>query len=331
MDSAEGGAAERTAVSAPVRSRRGATLSIVIPMHNEEAALGPLFARLEEVLPKDVAVEIVCVDDGSRDGTAAALAARAASDPRLRVLLLARNFGQEAALTAGLEAAGGDMLVLLDADLQDPPELIGDFIALWEQGYDVVYGIRADRSRDGFFKRSTAGIFYRLFNALSDVPIPPDTGSFRLVDRKVVEALTSLPERTRFLRGLFTWVGYRQVGVPYVRPERVAGATSYGLGRMWRLAVDGLTSFTTAPLRIWTAVGLALAGLALVYAGYTVLKVLIFGREAPGWASLMVVMLFGFAVQMIAFGVLGEYVGRLYQEVKGRPIYLVREKIGFDR
>lgn len=331
MDSAEGGAADRAALSADTRSRRGATLSVVIPMHNEEAVLGALFARLDEVLPKDVSVEIVCVDDGSRDGTAAALAARAAADPRLKVLLLARNFGQEAALTAGLEAATGDMLVLLDADLQDPPELIGEFIALWEQGYDVVYGIRSDRSSDGFFKRSTAGMFYRVFNALSDVAIPADTGSFRLVDRKVVEALKDLPERTRFLRGLFTWVGFRQVGVPYARPERVAGATSYGLARMWRLAVDGLTSFTTAPLRIWTAVGLALAGLALLYAGYTVLKVLIYGREAPGWASLMVVMLFGFAVQMIAFGVLGEYVGRLYQEVKGRPIYLVREKIGFDR
>lgn len=330
MDSAQAGAAGAAGAAQP-RSRRGATLSVIIPMHNEEAALEPLFARLDEVLPKGVAIEIVCVDDGSRDGTATALAARSAADPRLKVLLLARNFGQEAALTAGLEAASGDMLVLLDADLQDPPELIGEFIALWEQGYDVVYGIRADRSRDGFLKRSTAGAFYRVFNALSDVPIPPDTGSFRLVDRKVVEALNGLPERTRFLRGLFTWVGFRQVGVPYARPERVAGATSYGLARMWRLAVDGLTSFTTAPLRIWTAVGLGLAGLALLYAGYTILKVLIYGREAPGWASLMVVMLFGFAVQMIAFGVLGEYVGRLYQEAKGRPIYLVREKIGFDR
>jgi glycosyltransferase involved in cell wall biosynthesis len=330
MDSAEGGAVDRP-VSPRLRTRRGATLSVIIPMHNEEAVLDVLFSRLDEVLPKDVSVEIVCVDDGSRDGTAAALAARAAVDPRLRILLLARNFGQEAALTAGLEAACGDMLVLIDADLQDPPELIGEFIELWEQGYDVVYGIRADRSRDGFFKRSTAGVFYRVFNALSDVPIPADTGSFRLVDRKVVEALNDLPERTRFLRGLFTWVGFRQVGVPYVRPERAAGSTSYGLARMWRLAVDGLTSFTTAPLRIWTAVGLALGGLALLYAAYTVVKVLVHGREAPGWASLMVVMLFGFAVQMIAFGVLGEYVGRLYQEVKGRPIYLVREKIGFDR
>jgi len=307
------------------RTRRGKTLSLVVPMHNEDSALDLLFTRLDATIATlGMVVEIVCVDDGSRDGTLADLQARAAVDPRLRILVLSRNFGKEAALTAGIDAAQGDMLVPLDADLQDPPELISQFVDLWEQGYDVVYGVRADRSSDTALKRVTASLFYGLFNAIADHPIPASTGDFRLMDREVVEALKQLPERNRFMKGLFNWVGFRQIGVPYARPERVAGGTSWGYVKLVRFAIDGITAFTTAPLKVWTAVGALSAFIAVMSALALILRVLILGRDVPGYASLMVVFLFGFAVQMIAFGILGEYIGRLYEEVKGRPVYLLR-------
>ena len=300
-------------------------------MHNEAAGLDLLFQRIDAAAaPLGVTLEIVCVDDGSRDDTYARLVARAAGDPRLRLVALTRNFGKEAALTAGIEAATGDMVVPLDADLQDPPELIGEFISLWEQGYDVVYGVRADRASDTPMKRFSAGAFYRLFNRLSDYPIPESTGDFCLMDRAVVTALARLPERNRFMKGLFAWVGFRQVGVPYVRPARAAGETSWRYFGLIRFAVDGLTAFTTVPLKVWTGVGVLAAFLALGFAAVIVTQVLVGGRSVPGYASLMVVILFGFALQMIALGVLGEYIGRMYQEVKGRPIYLVRERVGFD-
>jgi glycosyltransferase involved in cell wall biosynthesis len=309
------------------RSRTDTTLSIVIPMHDEAEVLDVLFQRLDEVIPKmGLAVEIICIDDGSRDGTLAQLQARAVKDNRLRVFELARNFGKEAALTAGLDNTKGDLVVPLDADLQDPPELILEFIQLWEQGYDVVYGVRTDRSSDSMAKRLTAGWFYRLFNGMSDYPIPPDTGDFRLMDRSVVEALRELPERNRFNKGLFSWVGFRQIGVPYVRPARAAGASSWGSPALWRLALDGITSFSTAPLRIWSAVGLLAALIASFSAVAVAVRVLIFGRDVPGYASLMVVILFCFSLQMVAFGIMGEYLGRLYHEAKRRPIYILRNK-----
>jgi glycosyltransferase involved in cell wall biosynthesis len=308
------------------RSREGRKLSLVVPMHNEAEVLDALFQRLNPVLARlDLPCEIVCVDDGSRDETLTLLLERAIDDKRLRVLPLARNFGKEAALTAGLDHATGDLVVPLDADLQDPPELLVEFVALWEQGYDVVYGVRSDRTSDSFAKRTTAGLFYRLFNRLTDYPIPADTGDFRLMDRRVVDALKQFPERNRFNKGLFAWVGFKQIGVPYARPLRAAGASSWGSPALWRLALDGITSFSTAPLRVWSVIGLAAAALALLGAAALVLRVLIYGRDVPGYASLMVVTLFCFAAQMIAFGVMGEYVGRLYQEAKGRPIYILRE------
>jgi hypothetical protein len=204
-------------------------------------------------------------------------------------------------------------------------------VRLWEAGYDVVYGARADRSSDTPMKRGTAQLFYRFFNRVSHLPIPESAGDFRLMDRQVVEALKLLPERNRFMKGLFAWVGFRQVGVPYARPQRAAGVSSMGYLRLMRFAVDGITSFSTAPLRIWTFLGLGGALVAVIGAIALIVRTLVVGREVPGYASLMVVVLLGFAVQMIAFGVLGEYVGRLYQEVKGRPIYVVRAKVGFDR
>jgi len=313
------------------RSSRGRRLSLVIPMHNEEPVLDALFERLDATVGRlDLDLEIVCVDDGSRDRTLELLRGRAAKDRRIRALSLSRNFGKEAALTAGLEAATGDMVIPLDADLQDPPELIAEFVALWEQGYDVVYGVRADRSSDTVLKRTTANLFYRVFNSVSDYPIPASTGDFRLMDRRVIEALKQLPERNRFMKGLFAWVGFRQVGVPYVRPARLAGQTAWGYRKLFRFALDGVTAFTTLPLRIWTVVGIGSAVLAVLVGIGLILRVLIVGRDVPGYASLMVVLLFGFALQMIALGVMGEYIGRMYQEVKGRPTYLVKDRIGFD-
>jgi len=313
------------------RRRAGRTLSLVIPMHDEAAVLDVLFQRLDETVGKlGLDLEIVCVDDGSRDATWASMSARAAADPRIRLVGLSRNFGKEAALTAGLDVATGDLVVPLDADLQDPPELIAEFVTLWEQGYDVVYGVRADRSSDSRVKRWTAGAFYRLFNVVADQPIPASTGDFRLMDRAVVEALKALPERNRFMKGLFAWVGFRQVGVPYVRPERAAGFSSFPYSRLFRFALDGMTSFSTVPLRVWTAVGVGSAVVAMVAAVAIVIRVLVVGRDVPGYASLMVVILFAFALQMIALGVLGEYIGRMYQEVKGRPIYLIRDRVGFE-
>ncbi len=313
------------------RERRGAKLSIIAPMHNESEVLDAFFTRLEQAIADiGVEAEIICVDDGSRDDTLAKLLDRARRDPKVKVVALARNFGKEAALTAGMDAATGDMVVPIDADLQDPPELIGEFVRLWERGFDVIYGVRADRSSDSFLKRFTANLFYRVFNKVSDLDLPMSAGDFRLMDRRVVEAVKSLPERNRFMKGLFAWVGFAQVGVPYVRPQREAGTTSFGYLKLLRFALDGITSFSTVPLRVWSVLGLCAALMAFVAAAGLIVRVMLVGREVPGYASLMVAVLLGFAVQMLAFGVLGEYVGRLYQEVKGRPIYIVSRRFGFE-
>ena len=311
------------------RSRRGARLSLISPMHNEAAVLPTTLAAIKAALGGlGVEYEIIGVDDGSTDDTFAVLSRLAEADPRLRGLRLSRNFGKEAALSAGLDHCDGDMVVPIDADLQDPPCLIADFITLWEAGYDVVYGVRTERRSDTFFKRATASAFYRVFNRMSDVPIPGDTGDFRLMDRAVVEALRALPERNRFMKGLFAWVGFRQVGVPYVRPERAAGTTSFNGPRLFRFALDGITAFSTAPLRIWSLVGLAGAAAALGYALFLIAHVLVQGRDIPGYASLMVVLLLFSSFQMIALGVFGEYLGRMYQEIKGRPLYIISDRFG---
>jgi glycosyltransferase involved in cell wall biosynthesis len=313
------------------RVRQGRMLSLVVPMHNEADGLQSLFRRLEETVGGlGLDLEFVCIDDGSRDATFEWLGERASGDARLKVISFSRNFGKEAALTAGLAAATGDMVVPIDADLQDPPELIAEFISLWEQGYDVIYGVRSDRSSDTALKRLTSNLFYRVFNLLADYPIPPDTGDFRLMDRAVVDALNRLPERNRFMKGLFAWVGYRQVGVPYTRPVRVRGVTSWRYRSLIHFAIDGLTAFSTAPLRVWTAIGAFAAFVAVVAAILLIGRVLLAGRDVPGYASLMVVVLLGFALQMIALGIVGEYLGRMYQEIKQRPTYLIRDRIGFS-
>ena len=313
------------------RDLTGRKLSIVAPAYNEEEVLPLFFRRLEPLLESCVPdYEIICINDGSRDRTLAVLLAERRRNPRVKIVNLSRNFGKETALSAGLEFASGDMVVPIDVDLQDPPELIVQFIARWVEGYDVVYGARQSRHGDTAMKRLTAGAFYKVFGAVSDVPLAPDAGDFRLMDREVVEVLKSLPERNRFMKGLFAWVGFRQIGVPYQRPARAAGVTSWRYWKLWNFALDGLTSFTTLPLKIWSYIGAFVAGCAALYAVGLVAYTMIHGKDVRGWASLMVVLLISLGAQMLAFGILGEYIGRIYQEVKGRPLFVVQRKYGFD-
>ncbi len=308
------------------RARRPADplLSLVVPVFNEEETIAPFLSTVVPLLERHgVRFEIVFVNDGSRDDTFARLFHRSRSDRRLRIVNLSRNFGKEAALTAGIDHARGDILVPMDIDLQDPPELIGSFVARWREGYDIVYGIRTARHTDTPAKRVSAGWFYRVFNSMSPVRIPPNVGDFRLVDRRAVEVLRQLPERNRFMKGLFAWVGFNSVGVPYERPERVAGTSKFNFWRLWNFAIDGVVSFSTAPLRAWFYVGLVIATVAVLYALFIVTRVLIFGVDTPGYASLLIAILLMGAIQLLSLGIIGEYLGRLFVEVKGRPIYVV--------
>jgi glycosyltransferase involved in cell wall biosynthesis len=320
-----------TVPAVATRSRVGKTLSIVAPCFNEQEVLDLFFARIDAELARlGVDYEIVCVNDGSRDHTLAVLLKHHQRDPRIKIINLARNFGKETALSAGLDAATGDMIVPIDCDLQDPPELIHQFVDAWEAGADVAYGVRVDRSADSFLKRITAQGFYKAFNRLSDVDLPYNAGDYRLMDRRVVEVIRQLPERNRFMKGLFAWVGFRQTPVPYSRPERAAGTSSFRYWKLWNFALDGITSFSTAPIRVWSYVGLIAGVLAVGVAGMIVIRTLLFGRDVPGYPSLMVVILMSFGLQMLAIGSLGEYVARIYQEVKGRPLYVVMDRYGFE-
>lgn len=307
-------------------------ISIVIPCLNEEAVLPELFERLEALgqRHKDCAFEFLLIDDGSRDGSVALLRAAAAKDNRFRILVFSRNFGQQVAASAGIDAARGAAVVLMDCDLQDPPEVVSDMIAKWQEGYDVVYGTRRSRDRDGWFKRKSAEGFSRLINRLSEIPIPEDTGDFRLMSRRVVEVLKAMPERQRFLRGMVAWVGYRQTAVLYDRPERFAGETKYPLGKMLRYALDGLLSFSAKPLQLSIALGLLSAGLALLGILYALVMRLFTSVWVEGWTALMIAVLFLGGVQLVCLGIIGEYIGRIYREVQRRPLYVVRDRIGFD-
>ena len=314
-----------------MRSRQGKRLSVVAPAHDEAPVLDLFFARVVPVLEGlGCAWEIVAVDDGSRDATVAGLMRHRAGEPRIKLLVLSRNFGKELALTAGLDAATGDLVVPIDMDLQDPPELISSFLDRWEEGFDVAYGVRADRSTDTALKRATARGFYRLFNRVSDVAMPADAGDFRLMDRRVVDALRALPERNRFNKGLFAWVGFRQAAVPYVREARAAGSSSWRWWRLWNFALDGIVAFSSAPIRVWTYLGALLGVAAIAFAGWIVARTVLYGVTTPGYASLAVFVLFGSGVQMLAIGMLGEYVARIYHEVKRRPLYLVAAAEGVE-
>jgi dolichol-phosphate mannosyltransferase len=307
-------------------------VSIVVPCYNEEAVLGTLHGRLISMLEgvETTSFEIIFADDGSRDRTPEILRQLQASDSRVRVVSLSRNFGHQLAVTAGLEHARGDAVVIIDADLQDPPELIPEMIARWRDGYHVVYGMRTDRPGETAFKLQTAKLFYRLINRLSKVQIPIDVGDFRLMDRRVVDVLLSMPERDRFLRGMISWIGFRQVAVNYARAERPAGQSKYPLFKMLQFAADGVLSFSLTPLRLALWVGFLSIGLAFAGILYAVIIRLYTNDWVRGWASIFTAVLFIGGAQLVTLGIIGEYIGRIYAEVKRRPLYVVQERLGFE-
>ncbi len=302
-------------------------LSLIVPLYNEEDVIGAFAAAVLPVLDSvpGVVWEIIFVDDGSRDGTLSRLLDLAAAESRFRVVELSRNFGKEAAMTAGLEAAQGEALVLIDADLQDPPELIPSMVAAWREGADVVLGRRSDRSTDSAMKRASASLFYKFNRHISNIDIPKNVGDFRLMDRTVVEALKRLPERQRFMKGLFAWLGFKTVAIDYARTPRAAGKSKFSGFKLWNFALEGFTSFSTAPLKVWTYLGTLGAVVALLYAMFIMVRTLVFGNQVPGYASIFVAVTFFGSVQLISIGVLGEYIGRIYMETKQRPVYLVRK------
>jgi len=307
-------------------------LSVVVPIHNEEAALDELMARLNTTLERlALTYEIICVDDGSTDRSLDHLLTLRQRYPAIRVISLSRNFGKDIALSAGLDHASGAAVVPIDADLQDPPELLEPMIAKWREGYDVVYGTRRRRDGDSLFKRISSKYFYRIFERLTDFPIPRDTGDFRLLDRRVVDVIVRLPERTRFMKGLFAWVGFRQASIVFDREERRAGRTKWSYWQLWNFALDGVTSFSSMPLKVWSYLGLFISLAAFLYAVFLAVLKLARGIDVPGYASLMVAVLFFGGVQLISLGIIGEYLARTYNEVKGRPLYLVRDRWGFEQ
>jgi glycosyltransferase involved in cell wall biosynthesis len=306
-----------------------ALISLIVPVYNEAEAVPEFLARISPAIAAAGArFETIFVNDGSTDATLAVLIGLAGAHPGVRIVNLSRNFGKEAAMTAGLDHARGDAAVLIDVDLQDPPELLARFIELWRLGYDVVYGLRQSRQGEGRLKIATARLFYAVFNWMSATPIPSNVGDFRLIDRRVVQALRQMPERGRFMKGLFAWVGFPSVAVPYVRPPRVLGRSSWNYWRLWNFALDGIVSFSTAPLRVWTYFGLVIAAGAVLYAAFIFLYALLHGTGAPGYASLIIVLLFSTAINLISLGMIGEYVSRLFMETKQRPIYLVEGVYG---
>mgnify|MGYP000347183132 CR=1 FL=1 len=308
-------------------------LSIIVPVMNEEEAVGPFIERVTKVLaqlqdPAATSYEILFVDDGSHDRTLATITAANALDPRIRALSLSRNFGKEAALSAGLDHARGEAVVPLDVDLQDPPEILGSMLREWRAGNDIVYGVRDNRETDSLPKRLTADLYYRAHNWLSQDKIPEHAGDFRLLDRKVVEVIRRLPERNRFMKGLFAWAGFKQASVRYHREPRAVGSTKFHYWKLWTLAIDGITSSSTVPLRVWSYLGGFVALGAICYSILIVVRTLLYGVEVPGYASLLVTILFLGGLQLLSLGVLGEYVGRIMIESKRRPIYVIRSIIG---
>ena len=305
-------------------------VSLVIPCYNEAGGLASFWARASDALDAlGAPAEAVFVDDGSRDTTFAVLAALASRDPRVKVVALSRNFGKEVALAAGLDHATGEAVVPIDADLQHPPELLGELVARWREGHDVVIALRRDRATDSLARRLASDLFHRLFARVSATPVPRGAGDFRLLARPVVDALKRMPERTRYMKGMYAWVGFRTTTVDYDVDVRAAGRSRFGPLRLWRLAMDGLVSFSALPLRLSSFLGALFAVIALGYGAWLTVRTLAHGVDVPGYASLMVVVLFLGGVQLLSLGVIGEYLGRIYDEVKARPLYVVRERLGF--
>ena len=299
-------------------------ISIIAPCYNEEETIEPFLRRIEEILTQiNEPYEIVFINDGSKDNTLNVLLNAKQNFKNIRIINFSRNFGKEAALTAGLDKARGEAAIPIDVDLQDPPELIKELVARWREGYDVVLAKRADRTSDSFAKRVSADLFYKLNGKISNVDIPNNVGDFRLMSKRVVEALKRLPENQRFMKGLFAWVGFKTTVIEYAREKREAGQSSFNGWKLWNFALDGITSFSTLPLRIWLYIGALVSFLSFLYGSFIILKTLIFGVDLPGYASLAVIMLFLGGIQLIGIGILGEYIGRIYSESKRRPSYII--------
>ncbi|GHT90608.1 glycosyl transferase [Alphaproteobacteria bacterium] len=303
-------------------------LSLIVPFYNEAESVDVFFGKIMSVLKNvDRSFEIICINDGSTDDTLAKLMKQKRRIPQIRIVDFSRNFGKDAAMTAGLDFAFGECVIPIDSDLQDPPELIIEMLEKWKQGFDVVLAKRIDRSEDSFFKRTTARLFYKTCNLLSDIDLPEDVGDFRLLDRKVVDAIKQCPERKRFMKGLFAFVGFKTAFVEYKRPAREVGASKWSYWKLWNYAIDGITSFSTFPLKIWTYIGIFITLASFAGGMWILLRTLLYGIDWPGYASLMIVMLFLGGTQMISLGLIGEYVGRIYMESKQRPIYIVKDII----
>ena len=307
-------------------------LSIIVPMYNEEEVLDIFFTEIRKVMKKlpKYTYEIICVNDGSKDGTLQLLKKYANEDKRVKVISFSRNFHKEQALFAGLTNCAGRAAIPIDVDLQDPPEIILKFVKKWEEGYEVVYGVRSERNSDSLIKKFSALTFYKLYNFIADTPIPYNTGDFRLINRKIINALKNIKEKKLFMKGIFNWIGFKSIGVPYKRLERVAGETKWNFWKLWNFALDGITASTTFPLRIWTYIGGTIAGISFLYALYIILKTIVNGVAVPGYASLLVCILFLGGMQLLALGVFGEYIGHIFTEVQNRPLYIIDEKINFD-
>ena len=316
-------------------STNGACLSLIAPMFNEEAVLEQFFEQVLDVLAQvqqrfGIRYEIICVDDGSTDRSASIVESKAAEDTEIKLVRFSRNFGKEPAMSAALDYATGDMVIPIDVDLQDPPHLILEMVEKWQQGFDVVVARRASRATDSLAKRNTARWFYRIFNRLSEIDIPHDVGDFRLMDRRVVEVIKSLPEKDRFMKGLFSWPGFSQTTIDYVRHERAAGDSKFNFWQLWNFALSGITSFSTVPIRAGVYLGLATSIATFIYGILIITKTIITGVDVPGYASIMVSVLFFGGVQLFFLGLLGEYIGRIYKEVKNRPLYVVASTTNFN-
>lgn len=305
-------------------------ITLVAPVFNESKMLGRFFAEVSTTL-KGLKLELILVDDGSQDDTYEKLITYAVKDPRINIIKLSRNFGKEAALTAGIDKATGHVVIPVDVDLQDPLHIIHEFITAWKDGYDIVRGVRADRSEDTFLKRSTATQFYKVFNWVSDIEMEPHAGDFCLLDRSAVEALKQMPERVRFMKGIFSWVGFASTQVHYQRHPRLEGATKFNFTKLFHFALDGIFSFSSVPIRIWSFIGTLIAIPAFLYMAFIIIKTLVFGQDVPGYTSLISIILFMGGVQLISLGVIGEYIGRIFVEIKARPLYIIEKEVYFPK
>lgn len=302
-------------------------ISIICPCYNEEEVINIFLERIEIILKEiDKSYEIIFINDGSKDNTLNKLIELKELYSNIRIINLSRNFGKESALTAGLDYANGEVIIPIDVDLQDPPELIKDFIEKWQEGYDVVLAKRVDRTSDSHSKRLSANLFYMFHNKIADVKIPNNVGDYRLFTKKVLEAIKKLPENQRFMKGIFSWVGFKTTTVEYIREKREAGNTSFNGWKLWNLAIEGITSFSTIPLKIWLYIGSIISFLSFLYGSIIIIKTLIFGIDLPGYASLLSVVLFLGGIQLMGIGILGEYIGRIYSESKRRPVYIVENE-----